>query len=273
MTTVQVTDTEKGEIPQKGKITHGLVYEVKAKLSIKFTLIELLVVIAIIAILAAMLLPVLSRAKDTARSIHCLNNQRQIVLATLMYADDWGSLFNGDIVINTPGNHPEGESVMWFAYNSFDIGRDVWICPSHPDRRLPDAESWWQNATRSWPHYAPNFGGALGTMSVGDKLKIAGWYHRENTVNPLPAIRLSMLTSPANTIGWGDSFSRDRLYDDGNRFFLHYRNPQSYGMPSDVHMGKANVSFLDGHAGQIHESQWRETYNPNAAKEYWSVKK
>src|SRR5688572_5401620 len=53
-----------------------------------FTLIELLVVIVIIAILAALLLPALSRAKESARTIGCLNNLKQLQLAWLFYADE-----------------------------------------------------------------------------------------------------------------------------------------------------------------------------------------
>lgn len=53
-----------------------------------FTLIELLIVIAIIAILAAILLPVLEKAEERAKAVYCMNNQKQLVMAWLMYADD-----------------------------------------------------------------------------------------------------------------------------------------------------------------------------------------
>jgi len=63
-----------------------------------FTLIELLVVIAIIAVLAALLLPALSRAKASARGIQCVSNLRQLALCSQMYAAD----YNGLLAINLP---------------------------------------------------------------------------------------------------------------------------------------------------------------------------
>jgi prepilin-type N-terminal cleavage/methylation domain-containing protein/prepilin-type processing-associated H-X9-DG protein len=86
-----------------------------------FTLIELLVVIAIIAILASMLLPVLSRAKETGRRIACVNNLRQLNLALRMYVDDSQGAYP-----------PRSETNSWPNHLYDDCGKNIKIllCPT-----------------------------------------------------------------------------------------------------------------------------------------------
>ncbi|MFP4029450.1 MAG: prepilin-type N-terminal cleavage/methylation domain-containing protein [Candidatus Brocadiia bacterium] len=79
--------------------------DVKRRSHPGFTLIELLVVIAIIAILAAMLMPALERARASARKIRCINNLKQIGLAEIMYTNDWNGKLPLARYINRNGDH------------------------------------------------------------------------------------------------------------------------------------------------------------------------
>jgi prepilin-type N-terminal cleavage/methylation domain-containing protein/prepilin-type processing-associated H-X9-DG protein len=89
-----------------------------------FTLIELLVVIAIIAILAAILFPVFARAREKARQTSCLSNVKEIVLAALMYAQD----FDETIAV---GWEAGGEANYWYPrWYPYTKNVQIWNCPS-----------------------------------------------------------------------------------------------------------------------------------------------
>jgi prepilin-type N-terminal cleavage/methylation domain-containing protein/prepilin-type processing-associated H-X9-DG protein len=104
-----------------------------------FTLIELLVVIAIIAILAAILFPVFAQAREKARTSACLNNTKQMAIATRFYSDDWDQILPTTTVY--PGPNPWSHGYWMKLLQPYLKTTAVYRCPSAPHEKaafLPD---------------------------------------------------------------------------------------------------------------------------------------
>ncbi len=206
-----------------------------------FTLIELLVVIAIIAILAAILFPVFSQAREKARSISCLSNTKQIATAFYMYVQDYD-----ETTISLGG--PIGD---WeFALYPYNKSAGLYFCPDRTDccdnynntnvgiNISPTGKE--VGYGYNWGPIHRRGGGMLGGQQP-DPNNPGGKY--------IPGISLAAIVSPAQMFAFGDSYDTPRTTMDMS--FLLCTWPGSSNASLRHQGGRFNIGFADGHSKSV----------------------
>lgn len=207
-----------------------------------FTLIELLIVVSIIAILMAILLPALGKARETAIGINCTSNLKQIGYAMMLYAND-----NNDLVVR------DLDGVPWKnVYTSITraggeklLQTKMTSCPKCP---VPTNLSGAQKGFDSYGIYTP-----FGDKDYRSKIdEIGNFCKNAYSATKDVVFVLTKIRSPSNVAAMGDSFSL--LNSDFSQYWNFTPNSNTSGRRYYlylIHSGRANVLFFDGHAAAM----------------------
>jgi prepilin-type N-terminal cleavage/methylation domain-containing protein/prepilin-type processing-associated H-X9-DG protein len=211
-----------------------------------FTLIELLVVIAIIAILAAMLLPALARAKGTAQRTACLNKERQWGLAMLMYTQD------DDEFIPRESETPDGSSLMNWAQVVASDGGSVWYNALPRSIRLKGAADYLTDKpafyTRDSLFHCPN-APFTATMPLDSFVYFSTAMNSKLITGGALTIRINSIKLPSNTVIFLENRLAGEPMVDGNQAKSDLGQPSSYASRFAArHAKSGNLVFADGHA-------------------------